>query len=168
MKTFARHSFSVLMTICLLCGFAGCNTVNKTRYSKQYLDYFDTVSVVVGYEENEEDFNKTCDFISAELERYNKLYDIYHKYEGISNLYNINDEGKEAPVAVDGDIIAMLKFAKEMYAFTEGMTNVAMGSVLSIWHDYREDGIYDPENAKVAHGRPSRCCGALQYRRYSN
>ena len=149
MKNFARHSFYVLMTICLLCGFAGCNTVKKTRYSKQYLDYFDTVSVVVGYEENEEDFNKTCDFISAELERYNKLYDIYHKYEGISNLYNINDEGKEAPVAVDGDIIAMLKFAKEMYAFTEGMTNVAMGSVLSIWHDYREDGIYDPENAKV-------------------
>ena len=76
MKNFARHSFSVLMTVCLLCGFAGCNTVNKTRYSKQYLDYFDTVSVVVGYEENEEDFNKTCDFISAELERYNKLYDI--------------------------------------------------------------------------------------------
>ena len=149
MKKNVLRCISVMIILCLLCGFAGCNATQKTRYSKQYLDYFDTVSLVVGYEENEEDFNKVCDFVEAELDRYNKLYDIYHKYEGVTNIYNINREGTEAPLAVDSDLIAMLKFAKEMYTFTEGMTNIAMGSVLSIWHDYREEGIYDPANAKV-------------------
>lgn len=149
MKKNVLRCLSVMIILCLLCGFAGCNATQKTRYSKQYLDYFDTVSLVVGYEENEEDFNKVCDFVEAELDRYNKLYDIYHKYEGVTNIYNINREGTEAPLAVDSDLIAMLKFAKEMYTFTEGMTNIAMGSVLSIWHDYREEGIYDPANAKV-------------------
>ena len=149
MKKNVLRCLSVMIILCLLCGFAGCNATQKTRYSKQYLDYFDTVSLVVGYEENEEDFNKVCDFVEAELDRYNKLYDIYHKYKGITNIYNINREGTEAPLAVNSDLIAMLKFAKEMYTFTEGMTNIAMGSVLSIWHDYREEGIYDPANAKV-------------------
>lgn len=149
MKKNVLRCLSVMIILCLLCGFAGCNATQKTRYSKQYLDYFDTVSLVVGYEENEEDFNKVCDFVEAELDRYNKLYDIYHKYEGVTNIYNINREGTEAPLAVNSDLIAMLKFAKEMYTFTEGMTNIAMGSVLSIWHDYREEGIYDPANAKV-------------------
>ncbi len=149
MKKNVLRCLSVMIILCLLCGFAGCNATQKTRYSKQYLDYFDTVSLVVGYEENEEDFNKVCDFVEAELDRYNKLYDIYHKYEGITNIYNINREGTEAPLAVNSDLIAMLKFAKEMYTFTEGMTNIAMGSVLSIWHDYREEGIYDPANAKI-------------------
>lgn len=149
MKKNVLRCLSVMIILCLLCGFAGCNATQKTRYSKQYLDYFDTVSLVVGYEENEEDFNKVCDFVEAELDRYNKLYDIYHKYEGITNIYNINREGTKAPLAVNSDLIAMLKFAKEMYTFTEGMTNIAMGSVLSIWHDYREEGIYDPANAKV-------------------
>ena len=149
MKKNVLRCLSVMIILCLLCGFAGCNATQKTRYSKQYLDYFDTVSLVVGYEENEEDFNKVCDFVEAELDRYNKLYDIYHKYEGVTNIYNINREGTEAPLAVNSDLIAMLKFAKEMYTFTEGMTNIAMGSVLSIWHDYREEGIYDPANAKI-------------------
>lgn len=149
MKKILLRSVSAMLILCLLCGFAGCNATKKTRYSKQYLDYFDTVSVVVGYEENEEDFNSVCDFVAAELERYNKLYDIYYKYEGVTNLRNVNETAAQAPVTVDADIIAMLKFAKEMYNFTEGMTNIAMGSVLSIWHEYREDGIYDPASAKV-------------------
>lgn len=149
MKKILHKALSAMLILCLLCGFAGCNTVQKTRYSKQYLDYFDTVSMVVGYEENEEDFNSVCDFVASELERYNKLYDIYYKYEGVTNLRNVNETAAQAPVTVDADIIAMLKFAKEMYNFTEGMTNIAMGSVLSIWHEYREDGIYDPASAKV-------------------
>lgn len=149
MKKILLRSVSAMLILCLLCGFAGCNATKKTRYSKQYLDYFDTVSVVVGYEENEAEFNAVCDFVESELARYNKLYDIYYKYEGVTNLYNINEDGAKAPVTVDADIIKMLKFAKEMYTFTEGMTNIAMGSVLSIWHEYREDGIYDPANAKV-------------------
>ena len=36
-----------------------------------------------------------------------------------------------------------------MYAQTGGKTNIALGSVLSIWHEYRELGLADPEHAAV-------------------
>lgn len=46
-------------------------------------------------------------------------------------------------------MIDLLLEAKELYAFTGGRVNVAFGSVLSIWHDYRERGIDDPLSAKL-------------------
>jgi thiamine biosynthesis lipoprotein len=36
-----------------------------------------------------------------------------------------------------------------MYEKTQGKVNVAMGSVLSIWHEYREEGRNNPEQAKL-------------------
>ena len=36
-----------------------------------------------------------------------------------------------------------------MYATTSGKVNVAMGSVLSIWHDHRDYGRENPENATL-------------------
>ena len=32
----------------------------------------------------------------------------------------------------------MLELAQQMYELTGGKINIAMGSVLGIWHDYRE------------------------------
>lgn len=52
-----------------------------------------------------------------------------------------------SPVKVDGRIIELLSFSKEMYTATGGMVNVAMGSVLSIWHDARSAGLEDPSSA---------------------
>ncbi len=43
----------------------------------------------------------------------------------------------------------MLKYAKEMHIKTNGMLNVAMGSVLSLWHDYRTIGKDDVQNAQL-------------------
>lgn len=39
--------------------------------------------------------------------------------------------------------------AKEMHGLTGGKMNIAMGSVLSIWHDYRTEGLNQPALAKL-------------------
>ena len=52
-------------------------------------------------------------------------------------------------LTVDDKIIEMLQYAKEMHDVTNGNMNVAMGSVLSIWHNYRENGINDPASATI-------------------
>ena len=39
--------------------------------------------------------------------------------------------------------------AKEMYSTTNGRINVAMGSVLKIWHDYREKKVAIPTEEEL-------------------
>lgn len=115
------------------------------------MDYFDTVITVVGYENSKEEFDKVSDEIMSSFEEYHRLYDIYHRYEGINNLCTINEikDGAHKTVTVDKKIIDMLLYAKEMYNVTDGTVNVAMGSVLSIWHNYRVLGSDNPQNASL-------------------
>ena len=86
-----------------------------------------------------------------ELGEYHKLFDIYKRYSGIENLCTINElyDGAHRIVKVDKRIIDMLLYAKDMYTKTNGKVNVAMGSVLSIWHDYRTIGSDDPSVASL-------------------
>ncbi len=115
------------------------------------MDYFDTVITIVGYERTEEEFNTVADEILAQFAEYHRLYSIYHRFDGLENLCTINDlvDGAHRTVRVDKRIIDMLVYAKEMYAVTGGTVNVAMGSVLSLWHSYRELGTDNPAEASL-------------------
>ncbi len=129
---------------------SGCRTVPKMeRYEIQYLNLFDTVTTIIAYTESEEAFNEKAAMIYEELNFYHKLYDIYNDYEGINNIKTVNDHAGTEPVKVEKEIIDLLVLAKAMYKKTNGKMNVACGSVLSVWHKYRSEGLEHPENAKV-------------------
>ncbi|MBO7149165.1 MAG: FAD:protein FMN transferase [Clostridia bacterium] len=115
------------------------------------MEYFDTVITIVGYEDTQEKFDAVADEILSELGEYHRLYSIYHRFAGIENLCTINElvNGSHRTVKVDKRIVDMLIYAKEMYELTDGMVNIAMGSVLSLWHDYRELGGDDPAQAAL-------------------
>ena len=153
MKKFLSVLLSVLMVLSMISGCAQTEPVQdereKQKFTKTFIDYFDTASTIVGYDYSQEEFDEKCKIIEEQLEHFHKLYDIYNKYEGINNVYTLNNKAGEAPVVVDADIIALFEFCREMYDLTGGKTNYAMGTVLSIWHNYREDGNYDPSTAKV-------------------
>ncbi len=119
------------------------------RYQASFLDVFDTKTDVVGYSTSEEDFTKQVSLLKEKLEYYHKLYDIYNNYEGMNNIKTINDNAGIAPVCVSQDIIDLLLFSKEMYEKTNGQMNIAMGSVLKIWHDYRDEGLNNPQAAEL-------------------
>lgn len=134
---------------CRLRGWDRETGPKQKRFEASFLELFDTVTTVVGYGETEEDFLREVESLKARLEVYHQLYDIYGEYDGISNLKTINDNAGIAPVKVDSRIIDLLEFSRELYEVTGGKVNVAMGSVLSLWHDSREAGIQDPENAAL-------------------
>lgn len=115
------------------------------------MDYFDTVITVVGYENTKEEFDAVADEILAEFGEYHRLYSIYHRFEGLENLCTINElvDGEHRTVEVDRRIIDMLLYSAEMYEKTDGIVNIAMGSVLSLWHSYRNLGMDDPANASL-------------------
>ena len=103
-----------------------------------FYDAFDTVSQVIAYCDSEEEFTRQMDTLHADLLEYHRLYDIYNDYDGVVNVKTINDNAGVAPVQVDDKILGMLELARQMYDTTNGKLNIAMGSVLRIWHDYRE------------------------------
>ncbi|MBR2046242.1 MAG: FAD:protein FMN transferase [Agathobacter sp.] len=118
-------------------------------YTATYLDVFDTVTQFKGYANSEEEFKECADILKAELETYHELYNIYSTYEGVNNLKIININAGIQPVKVDQKIIDLLKFSIDLYDKTDGQINIAMGSVLSIWHNYRNAGISDPTTASL-------------------
>lgn len=139
----------VLVLIGGILLFSKTNSSLEERYTVTYIDVFDTASQFIGYAESEEIFQEQAEILKAELETYHKLYNIYTSYEGINNIRTINQNAGIAPVKVDQKIIDLLKFSMDMYDKTDGQINIAMGSVLSIWHNYRTKGISEPENARL-------------------
>lgn len=141
-----------IITLCLgliMLFLAGCARTETKRYQAEFLSLFDTVTTIVGYADSEAEFKEFAEQMRAKIEEYHQLYDIYTDYEGVNNVKTINDNAGIAPVTVDGRIIDMLKFARDEYEATDGAVNVALGAVLSIWHDYRDTGLEDPENAEL-------------------
>lgn len=141
----------IILAVLQVFSFASCKASEKTKFSAHYFDYFDTATTIVGYEKSKEEFDAVCEEIKALLNEYHRLFTIYNRYENFTNLVTVNDvdDGKHSKVTVDPKIIDMLLFAKDMYNKTDGEVNIAMGSVLSIWHLYRNEGLDDPANAKL-------------------
>ncbi len=139
--------FIIIALLVSLFSLTACSK-NYKKYTDYSFDYFDTVTTIVGFEKSQEEFNKNCEKIKGWLSEYHRLYDIYTLYEGVNNLCKINlSQGKE--IAVEKPIIDLLLYAKELYSKTDGKLNIAMGSVLSIWHDYREYGLKNPAKASL-------------------
>ena len=144
-----RKMISIVLAAILLAGCAKpVEKVEKKQYQASFLTLFDTVTTILGYAETEEEFEKITDTIYADLEKYHKLFDIYNDYD-VNNIKTINDQAGIAPVEVDREIIELLLDCKEYYKVTKGKVNVAMGSVLYLWHEAREKGINDPVNASL-------------------
>ena len=145
-----KRFLCLLLACALLCGCAAAgNETERKTYEATFLTLFDTVTVIKGAADSKEAFTEIAYAIRDELQVYHQLFDIYNDYEGISNLKTVNDMAGQAPVKVDRRIIELLLDCRVYYELTGGMVNVAMGSVLKLWHNARNAGINDPANARL-------------------
>ncbi len=147
-----KKTLATILTLALLFQLSACSAGNvskKTRYEAQFLKLFDTMTTIIGYTETKEEFTNFSNLIYNNLKIYHQLYDIYDNYPGINNIKTINDNAGKKPVKVDKKIIDLLLLAKNANKLSNGACNVALGPVLQIWHNYREAGIADPDNAKL-------------------
>ena len=142
----------------LLCGLllacmllAGCESgqgiPEKKQYNATFLTLFDTVTTIVGKADSKEEFQKSAQQIHDSLLEYHQLFDIYNDYDSVVGLKAVNDAAGDHPVQVDRRIIELLLDCKDYYELTCGKVNPALGSVLQLWHEARNDGINDPLNA---------------------
>ena len=125
----------------LISLFSCAKPESKSPKTRTFYTYFDTVGTFYDYTGgSEKKFEALADRVELSLREYHRLFDIYREYEGVTNLATLNRTAGEGAQRVDKKIIDLLLFSKEMYTLTSGKVNVAMGAVLSIWHDYRTEG----------------------------
>ena len=143
-----KRMAAAIISLAMLLNLMACGQRRK-RFEAEFLVLFDTVTRIVAYMPDKEEFAVFAQLFYDNLEEYHRLYDIYNNYDGINNIKTINDNAGIEPVKVDQRIIDLLLIAKRMYVQTDGKFNVAYGAVLSIWHNYRTRGMDDPENAQL-------------------
>lgn len=125
------------------CTVAGQKTATMSDlYSNISLDAgFDTVFYYQEYNADTDAAKAHFDTAVSLFSHYNQLFDIYNDYDGINNIKTINDHAGVAPVKVDGDIIELLQEAQKFYELSEHEFDITIGSLLQVWHTYREEGM---------------------------
>lgn len=137
-----------LLTAFLALSLTGCGisshpeTTMSDLYSNISLDAgFDTVFYYQEYNADSDAAAEHFETAVSLFSHYNQLFDIYNSYDGISNIKTINDSAGIAPVTVDSEIIEMLLEAKNFYELSNHEFDVTIGSLLQVWHTYREEGM---------------------------
>ena len=147
---FIRYIAVLLLLSLIATVFAGCKKQGEgsgkiEKNSVVFYDFFDTVSEISDYSgKGKESFDSAVRMAESLLDYYHRAFDIYHEYDGMNNLATVNRNAGVEPVKVDKAIIDFLEYSREIYTLTDGNVNIAMGSVLSIWHNYREIGAEIP------------------------
>lgn len=142
-------AFFLIFTIC--APLISCSSHH--RYTATAFDCFDTVTTFTGYSDSREEFDAVWQRAHELLLSYHVLFDIYNIYDETVNLASVNSASPDGDsirvVRVDDVIIELIEFGKEMYAATGGKVNIAMGSVLSLWHEKRKEAAVDPSSASL-------------------
>lgn len=135
--------------IILLFSGTGCVSDRMTKYSYEFMGTFDTMIQIIGYAPSKDVFMEMAQKGQERFEELHRLFDIYHDYPGLNNIKTINDKAGLEPVQVSKEILDIISFSIDWYEKTGGSVNIALGPALSIWHEYRDEGLADPENARI-------------------
>lgn len=129
-----------LFLICSLLLIAGCQKKIQYQYlTNRFVGPFDTITTYITYAKSEEEFEKQCDLIDEKLNYYDHLFDKYSSYDDVNNIKTINDLAGKQAVEVDQPLIDLLELCIERNKSISNKVNIAFGSVIDIWHDYREN-----------------------------
>ncbi len=134
----------LMVLLLLTVGFilVGCETEpNVERYNRNFIGVFDSIiSVSVWYAEDDINIDEIFNDIDEMLWNIHKMSTKYDLYDGVVNIKTINENpGIAHPV--DEHLITMLEMSIEAYndPLMNGSFNVALGSVLNIWSQYRNN-----------------------------
>ena len=136
-----------LLILVLLLFLTGCSDVPQ-KHQKEFYSYLDTYSSFIYYG-NKEDFDTYSALLEEKLSYYDKLFDIYNSYDSFNNLKTLNDNAGIKEIKLDIEALELLTAAKTGFDESNGKVNIAFGSVLKIWHSYREAGLNNPQNAAL-------------------
>ena len=164
-KTISKAALSLLLAFIVFC--SGCSSSAEPapsateipaaeqstnafqRFSRTDLSAFDTVITLAGFARDQAAFDQAADKAFASIQSLDHIFDGYNAYDDLHNLYYVNQHAAQEPVEIPEDLFRLISWCKEQWAAGRRETNIAMGAVLSIWHDYRNAGLSRPEEAQL-------------------
>lgn len=98
---------------------------------------------------SEAEYVSYLDIVKNTFTECNQLFDQYHEYEGVYNIYTLNHEAFNNPVTVDPKIIDCIKISMDTAKISNKL-DIAQGKLLALWHDMREsDNPTLPDDADI-------------------
>lgn len=142
----------IIATVFLL---TGCQTKPSEDYciagnvegvykcTQTWSSTFDTsisLTLYLGPEERYE-VEEIFDAVETLLVHYHQLFDKYYAYDGVTNVYTINENSPSA-TTLDSDLYEaidyVLQHEKDIKSNGDSIFNIALNPVLKLWHDVRE------------------------------
>ncbi|MGN1019270.1 MAG: FAD:protein FMN transferase [Aristaeellaceae bacterium] len=145
-----RRALALLLILSLML-LGGCAAREEplTRYTHSFFGTFDTFIVLTGYAASQEEFDRAAQVCEASFRYYDELFDPYVHSDTVENVFNLNQKAWKEPVKVSEDMMELLLQCRERAETLSPVVNPAMGRVLSIWHDARENAEYEPASAAL-------------------
>lgn len=144
-KSFLAVWLSVVLFLSSAC--AAQPVYEKHQY--YFFGTFDTIITLIGYTQTAEEFSAYAKLVESEMNRYHEIFDQYHPYDGVNNLYSVNQNAPTSASKAEPELIDLLLQVQQWQDLYSHKTNPAMGSVLGLWHDARSAGNYIPDDASL-------------------
>ncbi|MFV0274858.1 MAG: FAD:protein FMN transferase [Bacilli bacterium] len=91
---------------------------------------------------NSEEIFKNIDEIYS---TYHNLTDMFKSYEGIVNIYDINNSKLHEAIKIDEKLYKIIELGKNYYEKTNGNFNIGIGNLTNLWRGYKENN-FVPKN----------------------
>lgn len=106
------------------------------KFSYNFFGTFDTIIQTSIYAESEEKANEHQKYIEDRLNDLHKKFNSYEGYEGINNVYTINQEAGQNPVKVSDELFNLINQSIDFYHKYSDRNDISFGNVTKIWKDY--------------------------------
>lgn len=106
-------------------------------YTRNYF-YFDTyINVKVNTVKSEREMNDIFNDIDYLYDSYHKLTDAFDSYDGIVNVYYLNNNlNNNENIEIDTRLANIIKLGIDFYDTTDGLFNVAAGNLTIKWKEF--------------------------------
>ena len=115
----------------------GTTTLDCYQVWSTYLHTVVTLKLYID-EESEIDNNDVYDEVESIISFYNDISDKYYLYDGVTNVKTINDNPTETHV-ISEELFDLIEFSLYHQVEVNDLFNIALGPVINVWHDYREN-----------------------------
>lgn len=128
----------IIILLLILYFIFGKNKLNM--YSRD-LFYMDTYINIKIYSDNDVEANEILNEVDNIYKEYHVLTDRYNGYDGINNLYYINNNvSKDKEIMIDSKLYDLISYASFFGKDTDGLFDINLGGVIDVWKGYRDNG----------------------------